>query len=801
MSGSLIPNAKQQFLDANGNPLAGGFVYYYIPSTTTFKNTYQNAALTILNSNPIILDSAGECIAYGSGSYRQIVTDVNGNLIWDQPTISIVTNDAANVIYTPPFTNAVAETVSAKLSETVSVKDFGAVGDGTTDDTVAIQNAIDYAVYIGKCALHIPSGQYKISKTLQVGYGTTGGSVSNVFSSFVIYGDGWQFRGLNNFSGTTLIPTFNNAPAINFQGIRGGAFRDIGIIGKNLNYLITNRMGDWGVTAGECPVIDDLIPSNWVDPSFPASSSSRYAPYAGISLDAYSGARAGVSYPDVTYPSFLGSQTQFNKAGASSQIEISNVYVAGFVVGFVTYPNGADGQDEFVKFDHCLFEYNQYGIVITNTQAREFTLVHTRMDNHYGAICSGIYGLQTGASCYTCFGSTFDRNINLMMVTDNYTGPTTLNGCYGESLYRLGDFTYTGALTRGTLSIDTCEFDFSKQNFSGAPLSILGGINSQASVTNTQFSGFIGNLLFDLPLKQFTNNLVYLSNIYGGWAKFRTTDPYAVPIYAVPALNGVGVVNVRNARQPYLNTQNSYITENWNYASGAIISGNINYPSSVQYIGNGSNTVYSQTTIAAGGRDNGMTIGLNSYDGLIGRTAYSISMAGLTATITLSSPLGDEDLYNNYGMNPGDVIIHTDGVGSNPYRIFYIRARTAGVITAQLQNGFTAAGVPLSTVDNSMDLYFHCSRYYMADNYQLATATAGSSVLTSVGNQNGTYYTNFAVGDSFFTDELTNYWTNRNKTRIVSFDAGAKTITLNANVVNNLTSRLQLLIKKAPANS
>jgi hypothetical protein len=91
MSGSLIPNAKQQFLDANGNPLAGGFVYFYIPSTTTFKNTYQNAALTILNSNPVILDSAGEAIIYGDGSYRQIVTDVNGNLIWDQPTVTCAT--------------------------------------------------------------------------------------------------------------------------------------------------------------------------------------------------------------------------------------------------------------------------------------------------------------------------------------------------------------------------------------------------------------------------------------------------------------------------------------------------------------------------------------------------------------------------------------------------------------------------------------------------------------------------------------------------------------------------------------
>jgi parallel beta-helix repeat protein len=164
MSGSLIPNAKQQYLDANGNPLAGGFVYYYIPGTTTFKNTYQNAALTILNSNPIILDSAGECIAYGNGSYRQIVTDVNGNLIWDQPTISLSTNDASNVIYTPPFTNSVAETVTAKLSEILSVKDFGAKGDGTTDDSLAFTTACS----VSNRNIYVPPGTYYLASQLVI---------------------------------------------------------------------------------------------------------------------------------------------------------------------------------------------------------------------------------------------------------------------------------------------------------------------------------------------------------------------------------------------------------------------------------------------------------------------------------------------------------------------------------------------------------------------------------------------------------------------------------------------------------
>jgi len=159
MSGLIIPNAKQQYLDGNGNPLAGGFVYYYIPSTTTFKNTYQNAALTILNTNPIILDSAGECIAYGSGSYRQIVTDVNGNLIWDQPTYAFP-NDTSNITYTAPYTNAVSEILTSKLAESVSVNDFGAKGDGSTDDTTSIQNALNSGV---KQVVFVPGQTYLIN--------------------------------------------------------------------------------------------------------------------------------------------------------------------------------------------------------------------------------------------------------------------------------------------------------------------------------------------------------------------------------------------------------------------------------------------------------------------------------------------------------------------------------------------------------------------------------------------------------------------------------------------------------------
>lgn len=83
---TLLPNAKQTFTGPGGTPLSGGSVYFYIPNTTTPKNTWQDSAQTILNTNPVVLDANGQAIIWGSGTYRQVVYDANNNLIWDQIT-------------------------------------------------------------------------------------------------------------------------------------------------------------------------------------------------------------------------------------------------------------------------------------------------------------------------------------------------------------------------------------------------------------------------------------------------------------------------------------------------------------------------------------------------------------------------------------------------------------------------------------------------------------------------------------------------------------------------------------------
>lgn len=65
--------------------------------------------------------------------------------------------------YAQAGSGAVTQTIQNRLRVTVHVKDFGAVGDGTTDDTAALQAAANYAATLTAPILVVDAGDYYIT--------------------------------------------------------------------------------------------------------------------------------------------------------------------------------------------------------------------------------------------------------------------------------------------------------------------------------------------------------------------------------------------------------------------------------------------------------------------------------------------------------------------------------------------------------------------------------------------------------------------------------------------------------------
>jgi hypothetical protein len=82
------------------------------------------------------------------------------------PLSELDANFAVGGAYTPAGTGAVATTVQAKLQESVSVKDFGAVGDGVTDDTAAFLALAAYCNSTAFKSVLIPPGLYVVNTTI-----------------------------------------------------------------------------------------------------------------------------------------------------------------------------------------------------------------------------------------------------------------------------------------------------------------------------------------------------------------------------------------------------------------------------------------------------------------------------------------------------------------------------------------------------------------------------------------------------------------------------------------------------------
>ena len=180
--------------------------------------------------------------------------------------INSAATDSNLVTYTPAGAGAVATTVQAKLRESVSVKDFGAVGDGVTDNAVAFALAASAVASGG--TLIIPKGAWNYSDGLTfttpvglmldpnavlnytgTGYAVQLGAIGNISQDIGNYSiDGGCFIGGTTATQGIYITPFTVFPKIQTRFLN---------FGNTTNWAIFAQVNNWQVLIWDCEYLNN----------------------------------------------------------------------------------------------------------------------------------------------------------------------------------------------------------------------------------------------------------------------------------------------------------------------------------------------------------------------------------------------------------------------------------------------------------------------------------------------------------------------------------------------------------------
>lgn len=232
-----VINPFVQFVDPiNGKPLSGGSVYFgrqdsdpkNQPANRINVYAVQDNGTEVLLAQPITLNGAGQPqysgsvkqlkveLCLGDSAYAVQVFNKNGALKSYSSRVSSLVD--AFALASPSSSVLVGGVTAANLArryaETVSVKDYGAKGDGVTDDTAAMA-----AAHATGSLVYYPRGVYKFSR------------LPTAISAGGIVGDGMTETILNSTdTGALDIMTFSGLWE-NFNDLSSNSvftFRDFG---------------------------------------------------------------------------------------------------------------------------------------------------------------------------------------------------------------------------------------------------------------------------------------------------------------------------------------------------------------------------------------------------------------------------------------------------------------------------------------------------------------------------------------------------------------------------------------------
>jgi len=205
-----LPAPRWTVPGSSGSIAEGYHVYTYQPGTSTPKATYKDAAGSVANTNPVVLDARGEANIWWDGEYKVLVytddKDDGGVLVWSQDnygegydsTLTGNFNLAQNGSFeidtdgdgepdnwtVTEYTNGTVERDSVDQRHGQYALKFTSTGDGggyATSDFFEAQEGLNYAVTFA-----IKSSVVDIHNTVEVVWYT---AAQAVISTTSVYDD------------------------------------------------------------------------------------------------------------------------------------------------------------------------------------------------------------------------------------------------------------------------------------------------------------------------------------------------------------------------------------------------------------------------------------------------------------------------------------------------------------------------------------------------------------------------------------------------------------------------------------